>query len=144
MQFKQPTLKDQLRLPLEKAKKYFVKNRKSIIIAAIIVLALAPSVFFFNKSRNAEQKLQAPENAKMQVVNEVVEEVQKHMLLPKTEQPTLATINNPSEVKNQPFFKDAVKGDKILVYADARIVILYRPSIDRIVAVTTLQLDPNN
>jgi hypothetical protein len=58
------------------------------------------------------------------------------MILPGGETPTVGTITNASALsKTQPFFKDALDGDKVLVYAQAQKAILYSPSRDILVNV---------
>jgi hypothetical protein len=63
------------------------------------------------------------------------------MLLPSGEQPTLAIINNAGKYNNVPFFKNAQNGDRLLVYAQAREAILYRPTINKIISVAPI--NPN-
>jgi len=67
----------------------------------------------------------------------------KHYLLPASEQPVLATVTDATQLKT-PFLKQAQNGDQLLIYANAKIVILYRPSVDRIVAVGPVELDASD
>jgi len=74
-------------------------------------------------------------------ITKTVDAVNKLMLLPTGEQPTLAIVNDASKYDNTSFFKNAANGDRLLIYAQAREAILYRPSINKIIAVA--QLNPN-
>lgn len=65
--------------------------------------------------------------------------VQKHYLLPVNEQPALATITDPSKLTTK-FLKNTRQGDKLLIYQKASKVIIYRPSIDRVVDVGPVQI----
>lgn len=76
----------------------------------------------------------------MSALQQVEREVGRHYLLPTNEQPALVTVEDESKVTS-PFLKQAKNGDKILIYANAKIVIIYRPSIDRIVAVGPVFID---
>lgn len=72
----------------------------------------------------------------------VVEQlVGRHYVLPTGEQPTLATVTDKTKLQT-PFLKQADNGDKLLVYEKAAVAIIYRPSIDRIVAVGPVQVQP--
>ena len=68
-------------------------------------------------------------------VRSLVEDVGEHMLLPKDETPTLATVSDLHALEGQEFFRNAKEGDKVLMYLISRQAILYRPSIDRIIEV---------
>lgn len=118
-----------------------LKSRNSLLIIVLIVIALVPSVYFYSRSRQAEQRLNDPNTANQKVIDEVVRKVGRHILLPSGEQPTLATVSDVTKVKGQPFFANASNGDKVLVYTQARKAILYRPSKDIVIEVAPLNID---
>jgi hypothetical protein len=62
------------------------------------------------------------------------------MVLPKGEEPTVGTITDPSAFEGQAFFEGAVKGDKILVYPNKGMIILYSSSQGKILGVAPLSL----
>lgn len=66
---------------------------------------------------------------------ELVAEISKSLTLPEDEEPTVATVTDPEKLTDQFFFKDVEKGDRLLIYQNARKVILYRPSEKRVVEV---------
>jgi len=68
-------------------------------------------------------------------VNALIAKVSKLMVLPTDETPTVATVTDASAVKDQPFFAQAVNGDKVLIYQNAGEAILYRESENRIIKV---------
>jgi hypothetical protein len=53
---------------------------------------------------------------------------------------TMATILDPAELADQPFFMSAQKGDKVLLYTNAKKAILYSPSQNKIVDVAPVNL----
>ncbi len=59
-------------------------------------------------------------------------ELGKIMDLPTGEQPTVATVTDIVQLKDQPFFLKAKNGDKVLIYPKAKIAILYDPATHRI------------
>ncbi len=60
------------------------------------------------------------------------------MILPNGETPTIATVSDPEALKDQVFFVDAQKGDKVLIYSNAKKAILYRPGDDKIITIAPL------
>lgn len=56
--------------------------------------------------------------------------------IPKDEQPSIATITDIEKLKDQPFFKKAKNGDKLIIYSKIQKAILYRPTENKIVDFT--------
>ena len=73
-------------------------------------------------------------------VKQAVTRVSKHYLLPSNETPALATVTDTSKLTT-PFLKQAKNGDQLLVYQGNKLAIIYRPSIDRVVAVGPVAID---
>ena len=67
-------------------------------------------------------------------VTEAISAVGRHYVLPEDEQPALLTVEDKSKL-NTEFFRNSENGDKVLVYKNNKLVIIYRPSIDRIIQV---------
>ena len=74
-------------------------------------------------------------------VDRLVSEVGSLIALPSDEKPTVATITDIEKLKDQPFFKNAKNGDKVLIYTNARKAILYRPSEKRIIEVGAVNIN---
>ena len=72
--------------------------------------------------------------------NAVLAKVGKLIVLPADEQPTLATVTDPEKLRDQPFFASATKGDKVLIYANAKKAILYNPTENKIVEVAPINI----
>lgn len=72
----------------------------------------------------------------------VVSKVGKHYLLP-SEEPTVATVEDKTKLSSE-FLRAAENGDKLLLFKDAKKVILYRPSIDRIIEVGPISIAETN
>jgi cytoskeletal protein RodZ len=118
------------------------RNGKKIIIGIILFVILgawvAVSAFLFYQFRQSKESLQAEQKKE---VSSVITTINKHVLLPTDEQPTLATVTDIKKLKGQQFFKKAANGDKVLIYAKAQKAILYRPSTDMIIEFAPLILD---
>lgn len=113
---------------------------KNIIIGLITLLALSVGgmTYFYNQTRSDPVK-----EAKADF-DKTLAEVGKLMVLPTDETPTFATVSDPEKLKDQPFFANAEKGDKVLVYSSSRKAILYRPSLNKIIEVAPINLGTGN
>jgi type II secretory pathway pseudopilin PulG len=114
-------------------------NKALVIIIIIIVLAVAvlPSYYFYSQYKKTQSLLTNPTASLAAEAKQVVDEVGKLMVLPTTEQPTIATVSDVTKLADQPFFANAQNGDKVLIYTQAKKAILFRESIDKIIEVAT-------
>ncbi len=117
-------------------------NKQTIIGIVVIVLALIPSIYFYSKYQKAQQRLSNPTQFATDEAKSLVAMVSKLMNLPGEETPTVATVNDKEKLKNQPFFAKSENGDKVLIYANAKKAILYRPSINKIIDVAPVNIGP--
>ncbi|HSX45742.1 MAG TPA: hypothetical protein VLG27_01910 [Candidatus Saccharimonadia bacterium] len=112
-------------------KKFVSQNARLVAGAAVLILVVLV-VLLINHGSGTKG------GAGQKQIDDTVAKVSKLFLVPQGEQPTLAVINDASKYKNVAFFKNAQNGDRLLVYAQAREAILYRPSINKIIAVAPL------
>jgi hypothetical protein len=118
------------------------RNRPLIIflLLAVLVIALtATSIYFYQRSRRVSIGSTASDSD----TKALIAEVGKLMFLPENETPTVATVSDPSKLKDQSFFVDAKEGDKVLIYTNAKKAILYDPSAKKIVNVAPINLGAN-
>lgn len=111
---------------------------KYAIICIVIVLLIGlivGALYFFKNS-----KKESPYDPK--TVNQVITNVGTHIILPQGETPKVVRVTNPDLLKNNNFFVNSKKDDRVLIYRQSNMVILYRPSIDKIVKV--IYVDPNS
>lgn len=101
-----------------------------------VILLSAGGYFAYNKYLTLKDPVKAAEEE----VNDVVNKVGKLMELPKDEEPTVATVSDVNKLKDQAFFQKAQNGDKVLIYAQAKKAILYRPSINKIIDVAPVNI----
>ncbi len=104
-----------------------------VSIGLVICAALIGGYFWYTNSQNPEARA-AEETAT------VVEKIGRLIALPEGETPTLATVTDPSQLKDQPFFAKAEVGFQVLLYANAQKAFLYDPNKNIIVEVATLNL----
>jgi hypothetical protein len=70
----------------------------------------------------------------------LVKRVGKMILLPKDEEPTIASVTDKEKLKGQQFFVNAEIGDKMILYLNNRKAILFRPSNGMIIEVSTVNV----
>jgi len=124
-------------------KKKKEKNKKSNILkiapwifVSFLVAGLAFSSFYFYQQYKKASRMQAvPEKTDELAV--LTNQIGAVMELP-DEKPTLATVTDIEQAKSQPFFAKAQNGDKVLIYANAKKAILYRPSQKKIIEVAAV------
>lgn len=109
------------------------------MVAVVLALAAVPSYYFYDKYQKSQMLLKNPTEAARQDVRLLVEGVSKHIELPK-EEPTVATVSDKDKLADQAFFQKAENGDKVLIYTQSRKAILFRPSADKIIEVSTVNL----
>lgn len=104
-----------------------------IVCIGLLIFVLSRQVFFADTSVSSAQSAETN-------VSSVASRVGNLILLPTGETPTLATVSDKTKLQNQPFFKHAENGDKVLIYTNAKEAILYRPSINKIIQVAPLTI----
>ncbi len=120
-------------------------ERGNVVLGLLIgaVLALIPSYYFYTKYQQAQKLLKNPQQVATEQTKAVVDKVGKLIALPSDETPSLATVQDKTRLKDQPFFKNAVNGDKLLLYIKARKAILYRESSNKIIEVAPINITKN-
>lgn len=108
------------------------------ILSILVVLLAVFSFYFYNKARNLEN----PNLATAAEIKSITSQIEKYFVLPKDETPTLATVSDPEKLRDQAFFAQAEKGDKVLIYTNSRRAILWRPSISKIIEVSIVNQSP--
>lgn len=108
-----------------------------VVLPAVAVIAIALAGYFYVQVRSLKQN---PQAIAQKEVTELVEKVSKLMVLPTGETPTVATVSDPAVLKDQPFFASAVKGDKVLIYAQAKKAVLYSVLLNKILDVAPLNI----
>jgi F0F1-type ATP synthase gamma subunit len=109
--------------------RYKIHPRVVLAIAAMLLVVCGVVLFFVMNNKKNNDSVEA-----------VTQTIAKHMVLPIDEVPALLTVTDPSKVSTQ-FLKQSQVGDKILIYQKYKRVIIYRPSIDRIIDIGPVVID---
>jgi hypothetical protein len=122
----------------------FMSQHARLLGITILVIAIAGfGVWQFTQNQKLEKqisKLQGTDQSGQAEVKALVAKVGKLIVLP-DEEPTVATVTDPSKLSNQSFFATAQTGDKVLIYAGAKKAVLYRPSESKIIEVAPVNID---
>ncbi len=119
--------------------KNYLTDRKNLPVIVLSVLLIIAVVLIIVLTGSKTTK----EDEQIKELQKTVKLVSRLMVLPEGEQPTLATVSDASKLKDQAFFANAKTGDKVLIYPNSRKAVLYSPSLDKIVEVSSLNLSPN-
>ncbi len=112
----------------------------SILSLLALLVSLAGNAYLYNQLTVIKNN---PSKVGQSELVDVVARVQKILDLPEGEQPTLATVSDPSLLKGQQFFAKAKTGDKVLLYATARKAILFDPIANRVIEVSPINIGNN-
>jgi len=109
------------------------------ILVIGILVSLGATYYFYNQLNKLRLN---PQEAAQEEARALVAKVGKLIVLPEDENPTVATVADPEALRSQPFFAKAEKGDKVLIYTNARKAILYNPENNKIVEVAPINIGP--
>jgi len=107
------------------------------ILVILLLVAIGAASYFYLQLAELRKN---PQKIAQQEVQELVSKVSKLIVLPEGETPTIATVSDPEKLKEQPFFANAKKGDKVLIYTNAKKAILYDPVNNKIVEVAPVNI----
>jgi lipopolysaccharide export LptBFGC system permease protein LptF len=107
------------------------------ILVLFLLLSVASSVYLFKQVQTLRQD---PQKVALAEVQELLATVGQLIVLPSDETPTVATVSDPEQLKTQAFFAQASKGDKVLLYTNAKKAILYNPETNKIVEVAPINI----
>lgn len=132
----------------KKMKKLLLKNvvYKVVFILVGIILGVCLTFLYVQKYgipfENVLQSVSKIEETKQ--MQQIIDNVAKLMILPKGEQPVIATITDSATLaKEQPFYADSSNGDVVLVYQKALKAIIYNPEKNIIVNVGPVSVQPD-
>lgn len=124
------------------AKRSFLSRKLLFrLITVVLILALAGAAGYYYKKYN-DLKNSTPDKIQQAQTDAYIKAVGKLYSLPKNEKPDVATVKDKEALKKQyPFFDQAENGDVVLIYKDAKLAILYRPSTKQLVKVGPVNIE---
>jgi hypothetical protein len=124
----------------------FKGGKSSIAILVLLVVAIGVGGGLGYKKytalREEDQRLSNPQAAAEDEANRIKDEVAQLIELP-NEKPTVATVVDVEKLKSQAFFANAQNGDRVLLFAQSKKAVLYRPGTKKIVEVAPINIGDN-
>src|SRR3989338_764945 len=108
---------------------------QKIIIAVLAILLIGSASLAYYFSDQLQTVKNNPKKFTQEETKSLVAKVGQLMVLPAGEDPIIATVVDPERLKDQAFFAQAKKGDRVLIYSKAQKAILYDPVANKIVEV---------
>jgi hypothetical protein len=127
-------------------KSKWYKQPKKLLGLLVVLVLLAGAGFFavqYKHTRDEVTRLSNPQEAAKEEVKQLTTKVGNLVAIP-NETPTLATVNDPAKLKDQTFFARAEKGDKVLIFTQAKRAILYRPSSNKVIESAPVNIGDSN
>lgn len=116
-----------------------------IAIGIVVLVVACGAIGFLTYDRlRLQRQVTDLSQATPKPVDETVELTNKIgalIELPTDETPTVATVTDVTKVQDKPFFTKAQNGDKVLLYAKSGKALLYRPATNKLIEVSTLNLE---
>lgn len=107
-----------------------------LFITGLITLVLC--IYFFVQYQRANKLLQSPHAAMVQEGDEIMQIIRPIIHIKNDEKPTIATVADKTKLVGQPFFERTENGDKVLIFKTSNTVVLFRPSIKKVIAVSSI------
>ena len=111
------------------------KNKILLLILGLTILSLGGFLTYKFKLLEKVGFINKKENE----VETIMKRISEVMILP-DEIPTVATITDKSKFGNQLFFQKAENGDKLLLFTNSNLAILYRDSIGKIIEISQISV----
>src|SRR5437870_68505 len=111
------------------------RSTLTIILAILFLLSAGSTIYLYKQLMVLKQN---PQAAAQQEAQELIAKVGQLIVLPQGEEPTVVTVVDPEKLKDQAFFASAQKGDKALIYTNAKKAILYSSSTNKILEVAPI------
>lgn len=113
-----------------------------VTVLMIVIIGLSGGMYYmYTQYSSLQKKLENPTVLADEELNMTIDKVAKLIELPEGEKPILATVSDREKLEGQPFFENAIMGDKVLIYAQAKKAVLYRPSTNKVINVAPVAVN---
>lgn len=119
------------------------KKGAIFMIVGLVAIALVGGFLIqMNRIENLKQenaRLADPQQNAQAEADQIKAEVSQLIELP-DESPTIATVVDVEKLKGQEFFANAQNGDRVLLFAQTKKAVLYRPGTKKIIEVAPINI----
>jgi hypothetical protein len=122
-------------------------NKKYLIIGGIsiaAIISISVSIFFFLQYQKSQALLKNPADAAKVENKDIAKKIALLVDVPLNEEPTVAAVSDADKLREQPFFAKAKNGDRVVFYASTKRAILYRPSTNKIIEMSPVNVTQGN
>lgn len=119
-------------------RRFITKIQMPLFLGILLSIVAASAFIGFILGHTNKQPSQATSIVRS---SDLLTEIDKTYKLPLDEQPTIVTIKDHDKLKDQIFFKDARNGDKLVVYSNAKLAIIYRATEHKLINVGPINYD---
>ncbi len=120
-------------------KEVLLRQKKLILVLVILLVLAGIGGYYFLQYQKTQKLLQDPTKAAVLENQALMERIGKLIELP-SEEPRIATVSDKTKLIGQSFFAKAENGDKVLIYTLSKKAILYRPSTNKIIEVSSVNI----
>jgi hypothetical protein len=131
-----------LKISLRGFKKFVIKKWR-LLLSLLVVIVITVLAYGYINTKHDLENLSGNKAASQDAKNELVKKVGKLVELPTNEVPSTATVSDSSKLQNQEFFANSKNGDKVLVFAKSGRAVLYRPSTNKVIEFSKVNLNTN-
>ena len=113
-------------------------------IGVIVLLITCGGVVIFLSRRSSTL---TPSPSVISLTNtdsSTVSQIKQLLGIPASEEPTIADVKDSSKMASQPFFSSSQNGDQVLVFAQSKKIVLYRPSTGKVINLAPLNDDSSS
>lgn len=116
-------------------------DKRPVIIAFIILALLAiggagTGIYYYSQYQKLSMRTKDPQVE----IKEILGKVGKLIELPLGEEPTVATVQDADQIRDQPFFAKAQNGYRVILYTNAKLAILFDEQANKLINVGSISV----
>lgn len=116
-----------------KFKQFVLENKRVLIIIGVIIVAGLATLLIVNLINNQPQSSEELQQNVEQQTEQIITNIGSEIILPDDETPIMSIIVDKSQLEGD-IFENAQDGDKVLIYENAGLMVVYRESTNEIIA----------
>lgn len=116
-------------------------DKRPVIIAFVILALLAvggsgAGIYYYAQYQQLSQKARDPQAE----IKDILDKVGKLIELPEGEEPTVVTVQDAEQIRNQPFFAKAQNGQRVILYTNSKLAILFDEQANKLINVGSISV----